>query len=96
MDAFSNTSTDNNMLHPPINRAMRALDRSLFHKTIPLASARVLDKRLIARCRSKLNHDLLSVSRVSVVQQDPCIKDLKVLLLQPHIKPNSMVLYESI
>ena len=77
------------MFRPPINRAMRVLDRSYFQKKIPLAAAKVLQKKQIAKCRADLTHDLLKVERVSVVRDDPVEKDQKALLLKPEIKPDS-------
>ena len=78
-----------NMFRPPINRAMKALDRSFFHKTIPLAAARVLEAKSIAQCRTELHDELLKVDRVSVVKKDPEQKDMKALLLKPEIRPDS-------
>ena len=79
------------MFGPPVNRAMRILDRSFFRKKIPLAAARVFDKKAIARCRSDLNSDLLSIDRVTVIRRDPHLNDLKVLLLKPEIRPDSIL-----
>ena len=77
------------MFSPPVNRAMRTLDRSFFHKKIPLAAARVLDRKTISKHRSTLNNELLSIDRVAIVRQDPYQHDLRVLLLDPKIKPDS-------
>lgn len=77
------------MFRPPINRAMRVLDRSYFQKTVPLAAARVLEKKQIARCRQELANDLLKLERVSVVKDDPLEKNLKALLLRPEIRHDS-------
>lgn len=77
------------MFRPPINRAMRVLDRSYFQKKIPLAAARVLQKKHIAKCKAELTDDLLKLERVIVVRDDPVQKDQKALLLNPGIKPDS-------
>ena len=77
------------LFRPPINRAMRALDRSAFHKKVPLAAARVLDKRNIARFRAELSRDLLKLDRVPVVHDDPLQGGMKALLLKPEINPDS-------
>ena len=77
------------MFRPPINRAMRVLDRSYFQKKIPLAAARVLQKKQIARCRAELTDDLLKVERVSIVRDDAVEKDQKALLLRPEIRHDS-------
>ena len=78
------------MFRPPVNRAMRALDRSFFHKQIPLAAARILESRNIAKCRNELYNELLKLERVSAVKQDPWRKGMKALLLKPEIRPDSM------
>ena len=78
-----------NMFRPPINRAMKVLDRSFFHKTIPLAAARVLEAKSIAQCRIELHDELLKLDRVSVVKKDPKQRDMKALLLKPEIRPDS-------
>ena len=78
------------MFRPPINRAMRVLDRSYFQKKVPLAAARILEKKHIARCRNELGNDLLKLERVSVVKDDPEDKNLKALLLRPEVKYDSM------
>lgn len=77
------------MFRPPINRAMRVLDRSYFQKKIPLAAARVLQKQQIAKCRAGLTDDLLKLERVPTVRDDSVEKGHKVLLLKPEIKPDS-------
>lgn len=86
-----NSFKDDTMFRPPINRAMRALDRSYFHKNIPLAAATVLESRNIAKYRTDLHDELLKLDRVPTVKQDPRQKDLKTLLLKPEIRPESMV-----
>ena len=77
------------MFRPPVSRAMRVLDRSYFQKNIPLAAARVLQKKKIAKCRAELMDDLLKLERVSIVRDDAVEKDHKALLLKPEIKPDS-------
>lgn len=83
------------MFRPPVDRAMRVLDRSFFHKTIPLAAAAVFEYRQIGPCRSLLNRDLLDLERVPCVKEisDPETKTLrKVLLLKPDIRPDGMLI----
>jgi tRNA (guanine37-N1)-methyltransferase len=82
---------DDTMFRPPVNRAMRALDRSHFYKKIPLAAARVFDSKNIAKYRTELHDELLKIDRVPTVKQDPRQTDLKTLLLKPEIRPESMV-----
>lgn len=42
------------MFAPPVNRAMKVLDRSFFQKTVPISAARVFNPRDISRCRKEL------------------------------------------
>ena len=51
------------MLRPPVNRALKQLDRSLFQKTIPLSVAKVSDFKQIAKLRQALGQDVLQVER---------------------------------
>ncbi|KAA6409571.1 MAG: tRNA (guanine) methyltransferase Trm5 [Lasallia pustulata] len=80
------------MFRPPVNRAMRQLDRSFFQKRIPLAAARVLDTKQISNCISDLSEELLYLERCTVVRPGPMDNDLwrgrKALLLRPRIKPH--------
>lgn len=84
------------MFRPPVNRAMRVLDRSFFQKRVPLAAARVLDNRKIANCRKDLekSKDLLRLERMPTIRPDPeggsGPNGRKCLLLQPGVKRNSM------
>ena len=77
------------MFRPPVNRAMRVLDRSFFKKTVPLSAATVFKSSDISRVRGQLqkSRDLLAVPRISSVQ-DVKVKDevKKCLLLKEGIK----------
>ena len=79
------------MMRPPVNRAMRVLDRSFFQKSIPLSAARVLEKNQIHSCRSLLKHDLLKVEHLQIIRPDPSDQGReqgrKALLLQPEVHP---------
>ena len=87
------------MFRPPVNRAMRQLDRSFFQKRIPLAAARVLDTKQISNCISDLSEELLYLERCTVVRPGPMDNDLwrgrKALLLRPRIKPDGKSGYQS-
>ena len=75
------------MFRPPVNRAMRALDRSFFKKSILLAAAQVLNVREIAKCQNQLKSDLLNLDRLANVRTDPVTNSTrKMLLLKPEIK----------
>lgn len=85
------TLMDEDMFRPPVNRAMRALDRSYFHKSIPLAAATVLESKNIAKFRTHLHNEILELHRVPSVTTDPAEKHLKALLLKPEVRPDSTV-----
>ena len=77
------------MLRPPINRALKQLDRSLFSKTIPLSAIKVSDLRQIAKLKQDLRRDLYFVDRRKYVVSLPQENDGwpgKALLLRPEIK----------
>jgi len=83
------------LFRPPIHRSTAAvLDRALFSKTIPIAAARVTDRKQISRCRSQLDKskELLHLERLTVVRDDPdpilASKGGKCLLLKPEVKPD--------
>ena len=73
---------------PPINRAMRELDRSFFQKTIPLTAAHVLDGRDIPKVMKECAKDLLRVPRVRSVinERDDAGGWRKLLLMKPEVK----------
>jgi tRNA (guanine37-N1)-methyltransferase len=80
------------MMRPPVNRAMRTLDRAFFSKTIPISAARVFTNQHISQCRKDLERssDLLQATRLSSIIQDPDVELAKqgrrCLLLKPEIK----------
>lgn len=58
------------MFRPPVNRAMRTLDRSFFRKSTPIAAARVYQNSEIAKIRQALmkSADLLSLPRMNIIR----------------------------
>jgi tRNA (guanine37-N1)-methyltransferase len=78
------------LFRPPINRAMRVLDRPFFTKEIPISAARIFDNRLITKFRTDLSRDLLKLERISSVRTDPDPGNVeagrKCLLLRPEVK----------
>ena len=85
------------MFRPPVNRAMHVLDRSFFKKRIPLAAAKVLDSREIAKCQNLLKPDLLNLDRLANVRLDPEANSTgKLLLLKPEVKAEGMSLTNSL
>ena len=67
------TAEHKEMWRPPVNRAMRELDRRFFQKNIPISAARVFDNKQISRCRKDLekNKDVLALERIIIVKPDP-------------------------
>ncbi|KAI9838647.1 MAG: hypothetical protein M1819_004961 [Sarea resinae] len=56
------------MFRPPVNRAMRVLDRSFFKKRVPLSAARIPDNKKISKIRTELDRsqDLLRQPRITM------------------------------
>ncbi|EAW09394.1 tRNA (guanine) methyltransferase [Aspergillus clavatus NRRL 1] len=79
------------MFRPPVNRAMRVLDRSFFRKTIPLSAATVFQNSDISKVRGELHKskDLLTLPRLTSIR-DVAEQDggqvKKALLLREEIK----------
>lgn len=63
------------MFRPPVNRAMRVLDRSFFRRTVPLSAATVFENNQIAKTRKRLDQsgELLNVPRIMPVRIAPDI-----------------------
>ncbi|KAF1997498.1 guanine(37)-N1-methyltransferase [Amniculicola lignicola CBS 123094] len=83
------------MFAPPVNRAMRVLDRGFFQKTIPAAAARIFDRKDISRCRDELHKSRDvdgSKARIKPVWEDPDAERAKAggkcLLLRPEVLPS--------
>lgn len=80
------------MFRPPINRAMRTLDRSFFRKTVPLSAARIHKNQDISQCRQQLlkSKDMLELERLTAIHPDPdqelARQGRKCLLLKPEIR----------
>ncbi|OOG00141.1 hypothetical protein ASPCADRAFT_204026 [Aspergillus carbonarius ITEM 5010] len=77
------------MFRPPVNRAMRVLDRSFFNKTVPVSAAAIFKISDISNVRKELtkSRDLLQLPRLG------CIREIKVddlmhkcLLLKEEVK----------
>ncbi|EZF49715.1 hypothetical protein H103_06776 [Trichophyton rubrum CBS 288.86] len=88
-------SSPQTMFRPPINRAMRVLDRSFFKKTIPLAAATVFEARNLGRIKNELakSNDILNAPRLPAIRyvQNPATeeeKSKKCILLKEQIQAN--------
>ena len=73
------------MFRPPVNYAMRSLDRSFFKKSVSLAAAKVHDVKKISELRSSLSKEILRQDRISAITPDPVDKGAKSFLLRPDI-----------
>ncbi|CAO2656786.1 Nn.00g055890.m01.CDS01 [Neocucurbitaria sp. VM-36] len=88
------TDSSIDMFAPPINRAMKVLDRSFFQRTIPTSAARIFNPKDISRCRKELtsSRDTLPNNRVDPIRPDPeqerAQRGGKCLLLRPEVVPN--------
>lgn len=83
------------MFRPPVNRAMRVLDRSFFKKTIPLSAATIFKPSDISSVRKQLemSKDMLGLPRMSNIQEiqkDDITR--KCMLLSERIKHDGMLL----
>ncbi|KAF2634931.1 guanine(37)-N1-methyltransferase [Massarina eburnea CBS 473.64] len=82
------------MFAPPVNRAMKVLDRSFFTKTVPTSVARIFSPKDISRCRKALDRsrETLIRPRIQPVQLDPdperARDGLKCLVLRPEVLPH--------
>lgn len=83
---------DDEMFRPPVNRAMRVLDRGFFQKTVPIAAARITSNKDISLVRKTLekSKDVLTAPRLASVQPDP-LPELaslgrRCVLLRPDVK----------
>lgn len=78
------------MFRPPVNRAMRVLDRSFFRKTVPISAATIFQNSDISKTRQELvkSKDLLAIPRLNSIQEfkeaDGLVR--KGLLLREDIK----------
>ena len=85
-------------MRPPINRAMRVLDRPFFKRTIPISAARILHNQHLSQCRMDLvkSKDTLALDMaVPLITADP-IPELakegrKCILLRESLKAHGSV-----
>lgn len=59
------------MFRPPINRAMRVLDRSFFQKKIPVSAAAIYKASDISNVRKELlkSRDMLALPRLNSIRE---------------------------
>ncbi|KAL8940954.1 MAG: hypothetical protein Q9216_002523 [Gyalolechia sp. 2 TL-2023] len=90
MSDSAQTTHSAEMFRPPINRAMRTLDRSFFKKELNLASACVPDKKNIASCQKDLSRDILKLERLPSIRPAPSTVNAdsgaRCLLLRPEVR----------
>lgn len=89
-----------NMLRPPVNRAMRVLDRSAFERKVPIAAARIFSNSHISLCRKELekSKEILHSVRTQLIVPDPDSEFAKLgrkcLLLSQDIKHDGTSSFE--
>jgi tRNA (guanine37-N1)-methyltransferase len=87
----SSPMSADDMFTPPVNRAMKVLDRTFFQKTILTSAARIFNPKDISRCRKELtaSRDTLPNNRVDPIRPDPdtarAQKGTKCLVLRPEV-----------
>jgi hypothetical protein len=87
-------------LRPPINRAMKSLDRAFFSLTVPISAARVFQNQCLSKLRSQLlkTSDLTEIDRLSPIARDPepelAAAGRKCLLLRSDLKHNGRKIYK--
>ncbi|KAF2270654.1 hypothetical protein CC78DRAFT_611534 [Lojkania enalia] len=87
-------TTAGDMFAPPVNRAMKVLDRSFFQKTVPTSAARIFSQRDISRCRNELDKskDTLGLNRIQPIRPDPNEERAKAggkcIILRPEVLHN--------
>jgi len=80
---------EDDMFRPPINRAMRVLDRSFFIRDVPIAAAGVADIKSLSRIRGDLvkSRDILALRQTFPIQPDPgAAGSRRCILLRSEIK----------
>ena len=86
------------MFRPPVNRAMRVLDRSFFRKTFPISAATVFKNSEISKTRQELvkSNDLLVIPKLNSIREVKESDDVvrKCLLLREDIKHNGRSLLD--
>ncbi|KAI5846561.1 guanine(37)-N1-methyltransferase [Morchella snyderi] len=79
---------------PPVNRAMRTLDRSFFAKAIPLAAAHIFDAKNITHFQKECARDVLRLPRTKTIitEADPAAPGgvRKLLLLRPEVRVDDL------
>lgn len=88
-------SPESAMFRPPVNRAMRVLDRSFFQKSIPISAARIRDTKQISKCRAELGRDTLKLDRLQSIRsiRDSEGQETKALLLRPEVKQDGNIMF---
>lgn len=91
----STHSSLSEMFRPPVNRAMRVLDRSFFRKTVPISAATIFKNPDISKARQELikSKDILVIPRLNTVREikegDGLVR--KCLLLREDIKHDGRI-----
>ncbi|RPA99998.1 hypothetical protein L873DRAFT_1737323 [Choiromyces venosus 120613-1] len=73
---------------PPVNRAMRTLDRAFFKKTIPVTAARIFDATQVHTIKEKILKDLIPFERFNQRYDFNSKLDIEtpLLILRPEVQ----------
>lgn len=87
-DPYTLTAEEMSIFLPPVNRAMRTLDRAFFKRTIPLVAAHVFDSKNIGRFQKECAKDILRLLRTKTIVEEKDAQGgvIKLLLLRPGVK----------
>lgn len=86
-DPYILTAEEMSIFLPPVNRAMRTLDRNFFRKTIQLTAAHIFDPKNIGKFQKECVKDILRLPRTkTIVEKDAVGGVIKLLLLRPGVK----------
>jgi tRNA (guanine37-N1)-methyltransferase len=80
-------------MRPPVNRAMRTLDRSFFRRVVPMSAARILNNKDIEACRGQLvqSKDALKLKTAATLRPVPGPSSLKCVLLRTNVNREGTV-----
>lgn len=83
------------MFRPPVNRAMRVLDRSFFRREYPISAAKVYDVKSMSKVQRELvkSREILHIRAIAPVQPVPTEASSdaqKCIILRPELKHNGM------
>jgi tRNA (guanine37-N1)-methyltransferase len=99
---MSDVHRDDTMFRPPVNRAMKVLDRNFFKTESVISAARVFDTKQLSRIRGQIlkSKDILDVRQLHPIQSvPPAVQkgdasskgEQKCILLRPGVVHNGLL-----